>query len=827
MATRAARSVWWASFRQILPLLIMLPILLVVLIGFLLVLGEINRSPNWYSTVTAGIGVCLVALPSIYAVGLGGMLVGREKETLSIDWFASLPVPASTIVGVKLLSGLAGLAGLWGLCGGLLLIHYQFVLPSSDALPVEQLPFWILYSIYLAAASLALSWFFNSSTVSLFALVPAALLPAFLAGLAYDQVSRGFVGSFTGGAMLVALLVCLVVALAAQWIAGRRYLAPQKAQSKATSRRDASLSVAAAGPRLYQAPNGQAGSMLWQQARQNRGMLLGCNALIIAAVLAWLWLGLQETTLRRIPDVIWLVTVMAGVACCWLGSVAFLGDAHRRRMLFLADRGVSPSLAWWTRHAVPVGVLLMILLVGGVCGSIIIGVDWRPPIVWGLPMLLLTGTLLFVYAVGQWTGQVLGNLVVAAAAGPVIAAAAIYFLIAAYLSFEAPLAVLVLAGLVPWAATWGLMRRWLEDRRDLRFGLGHAGGLVVFLVLPTLPLGWTWLTRPGIAAATSQAMLDLARQQPTSLPRQELVLGAGDPRMDSEVSDAPTSGIGNPDPDASNRPTERVAEPNRQARLDQLVDQLSTQLRSHRGPLTSAGWKGVVFLQGYATFARHRDADESEAARLRYRRAVEMLDQIAARLRQSGDVRDQDHADFVDIWLLREASREQAAALIGDKRRAAIVRRLADRESRRMARRRAIALSWEALQRTERSFGGWDVEQVLPMNVGRRTQIRQRGRIERSIGVLWALTEPGTVAASPQQRRAIAEAWHVPPALYGLRPSGKHWRADRVHRFAQPVYLGREMRGVASQWNAGWETEAIELDRQITQPQESSDASDA
>ena len=65
---------------------------------------------------------------ALAAVGAGALLVGQEKELRTLQWLASLPIAASSIVRVKLGAGLAGLLLLW-LFSSLLfaLMHFSLI----------------------------------------------------------------------------------------------------------------------------------------------------------------------------------------------------------------------------------------------------------------------------------------------------------------------------------------------------------------------------------------------------------------------------------------------------------------------------------------------------------------------------------------------------------------------------------------------------------------------------------------------------------------------------------------------------------------------------
>jgi hypothetical protein len=58
-----------------------------------------------------------------------------------------------------------------------------------------------------------------------------------------------------------------------------------------------------------------------------------------------------------------LAVLLVFLATSWLGVLAFHGDLLHQRIRFLAERGVSPGKVWATRHAVPLSLLAVLLVV--------------------------------------------------------------------------------------------------------------------------------------------------------------------------------------------------------------------------------------------------------------------------------------------------------------------------------------------------------------------------------------------------------------------------------------------------------------------------------
>ena len=171
----ALRHLCWKEVRQVLPLVWMQ---LGLGVCFqLLLLFQPNKTFVPRFLVFAG-------MPVLFALGVGALLVGQEKERRTLDWLRSLPIAAGDLVAVKLAAGFVALLAVW--CLNLLLLAI-FVLPTGRwpvASPADSWLIdagweylWPLQSVFLLLAGFATAWIFRSSLVALLALIPLALLP--------------------------------------------------------------------------------------------------------------------------------------------------------------------------------------------------------------------------------------------------------------------------------------------------------------------------------------------------------------------------------------------------------------------------------------------------------------------------------------------------------------------------------------------------------------------------------------------------------------------------------------------------------------------------
>ena len=183
-------------------------------------------------------------MPSLFAVGVGVLLVGQEKERRTLDWLRSLPIAAGDVVAVKLATGFVALIAVW--CLNLLLLAI-FVLPTGRwpvASPADSWLIdagweylWPLQSVFLLLAGFATAWIFRSSLVALLALIPLALLPGVVtSGLNYLYQwladSSSILSDPAPWMTAVALIVLSLPLLVVGWRRGMKSLAPEQVSER-------------------------------------------------------------------------------------------------------------------------------------------------------------------------------------------------------------------------------------------------------------------------------------------------------------------------------------------------------------------------------------------------------------------------------------------------------------------------------------------------------------------------------------------------------------------------------------------------------------------
>jgi hypothetical protein len=787
----ALRRLCWKEVRQVLPLVWMQLGLGICFQLLLLLQRENPYTPQ----------IMLIAgMPSLFALGVGALLVGQEKERRTLDWMRWLPVASGELLLVKLMVGLLALVGVW--CLNLLLLAV-FVLPGGSyrtAIWANPWLFdpgweylWPLQSVLFLLAGFATAWTFRSSLAAMLALVPIALLPAAITlGVIvfYEWASsdRSFVNELAPWIMGVTMVVLSLLMLRIGWRRGMRYLA---AEEFVESRRWQTLSLfnpwdeSSVWTRPTYAP---AAMLLWQFLRQNQTVLWGIVGMLFAALV----LLISDSSLNSGRPI--LAAALLLLATSWLGVLAFHGDALHERIRFLAERGISPAKVWYTRHAPALSLLAVVLFVfafvvpGTVRSEAWLAVG-SPPVILSVVFLVLC-----TYAVSQAVGQILRSATIAAITAPVLAWVLIVFGTVMVVQVGTPVWLMGSLSLLPWVATFVLMRRWMDNRLGLGFWGAHAGFLAVGIVLPLIPLGLALAFQPNMPGDVRRVLTAEAQRYGSAFtePREPVL----------RFRDAESN-----EPSALSRREE-----------GQMVrEQLENEFSFDPGPIRFVP-RVATYLMGEARLARmalEQDA-ESESQRDRYRGTMSLIGTFVQRLRLSWRLLDQDGADLVEIWLVNELSRPNAKSLLDADTYTRLVRTLADDAGRQAARRRALVMSWAAYRAQFRSdapetpLGGyaWRGQAALTMYLANPFS-RRRAADYLTWQMLQRLEESDH-SQDAGRIKELARYWGVSEMFYGVGLGGEFLRADDPAKFAIPVE-GMFRQAPGSQWHAGWERLAREL----------------
>lgn len=802
-ARLALQRLWWKEIRQLLPLVTLLPALALLLYGFYLLNGGRNTNQIFRGNL-----LLLLGVPGLFAVGAGALLVGQEKEQRTLQWLASLPIAASSIVRVKLGAGLIGLTVLCLFSGVLFAPGTNF-----DAYTFSGTDWvnWQLNSLFVLLAGYALAWWSRSALVALLLVVPIAAAPHLLA-LLIDSVApwrHELHDKPSDATQMVCRLACSLVAL---WLAdriGRRALAPESARPR--------MQAGFPARDRYRSDNARADygrvqaplpALLWQFILQSKAMLGGAASMLLVAV------GLtaidaarhaaQRSQFGWISPLVWLLGFLA---TCWLGVSVFQSDSVNGRIRFLADRGIPPHLVWLTRQVAPASIVALF--------AILVPIVLVIPAVWGWESLSASATallfgligLVVIYIFTQWLGQIIPSPIVSTVAAPFVALAAIGYGTFSLHSLGAPWWLMLLLALLPLVATLTMTRRWMDRRFGVSYWFSHFGFLAAVITVPWIPLLFGIVRQPGMPAKVARQLDAVANDSPNhAADLTELVMG-------------PAS---NSDGNATLL----------EAQWDQQLVSIERQLSLSNGnPIHASSARVLERIWAIAMLTRltleqdaaaDGDSQATAAARRQtltqlYSRSIKLLTQIAVRMRLSPRIIEQDIADRIEIALLQQLRNPQAVKWMGDSVYRTTAAMLANRAVREQARARAIAHSWRTFERELRQdshlpgmFGGYNLDDDPTTPGSLRNYLLSKRRVGAAVTELWKLSQGKEQAATPERLGRIAEYWQQPPSDYGIGIAGQYLRADDLDQFAHSGFLFWN-RGIASQWYADWERQASQL----------------
>jgi ABC-type transport system involved in multi-copper enzyme maturation permease subunit len=843
------RRLWWKESRQLIPLVVMLPptlfgIMLLILLPTMLV----SPAAKLTDMLSAAVPL-LLGIPLLFSVGVGGLLVGMEKENRTLDWLSSLPVARRHLVWTKLAVGLFWLGILWCICLPIgYAIRFRFIafgaFGQSEFAGLFGVVPYIVYSVFLTLAGLAVAWRARSAWLSVVWLIPVAVFVLIVLGFIADIGDRAQLASDSSLVWRQSAIL-LAFSLLAGWLAvreGYRALAPCPALSPSAAG-TAHLSLASPTSNYhragYRALTSPMPALLWQFARQGRGVLVGLAAIMIAGAAMNIWtlrqlsLGLldgstdQQRMIRSaFTSPLAILMVAAGIS--WFGVLVFQCDSNLQRIRFLADRGISPRVVWFSRQIIPFASLGLFLLACGMAASMSIGLSIETLFGFGLVFAGLAALATISYLAAQWLGQVISSPILAAILAPPISILAIVFNYVCITLFETPVWFLAMVNLIPLMVTCQLTRRWMDRRLGWGYGLRHACGLACYVVLPMIPLGLALLRTPSMPAKIAEEMEStrLAMEISSSQRLSELVL-ATDRRSQSSAENwggAPegdeSEAVTAESPSASNR--ESLADVHRG-----LIRDISERLQETDDPVSSASFRVSDFLMPHAELMWRRleagrspdTSGDSNASQLLedYRQAVALVGEISKRLRKSWRIKEQDLADHHEIWLLRQLKRDDARQLIGEQLYEHLLQQIGNSSNRRRQRQAAIVGSWLAYksERFPTDLGGYSLPDSRRRFSAGNSWLSQR-RMGAAVADLWVLAGSQPSAVDKELLKRIAEFWGRPDESYGMGVSGPSLRADRLDQYTLTNAEGSGyLRSPARQWSAGWEREAEQLRRDM------------
>lgn len=748
----ALKRLWWKELRQLFPLLVLL---LAVGTFLLLMTALLPGQVAWRKLLA------LLGMPALFAAGSGALLVGQEKELRTLDWLRSLPLAASDLVRTKFLVAVLGLTAVW--CVSLLLGWVTGAWTSIES-GRSGAYLWPLQSYFLLIIGFATAWKLRSPMIALLAVAPVACLPFFFASLHQYFIEansqRGLL-SADPQPWMVATYV-LLISGAMLWYGHRsamQYLAAQAAprlmsETSVERQRASALNFARSSPLQ---------ALLWQFVVQNRAALLGLTLLHVVGV----WLLTQSTGFTLNLEVP-LGSLAIVLAVSWLGTLVFQGDGQQRRIVFLADRGLSPSLVWLTRQAIPLALIAV-----GTPASVLAYAYLHPASsnnFWHELIIILVG-LFGVYTMTQWLGQVVSSPILAACLAPFVGGGAIAYFTYAKAELGALSWTIGLALLLPLIATYTHARAWMDRRTGWRNWMGPAGWLLLTLVLPLSYFIFYTISYPTLTAQAKRQLLSIVAQSPSVVQHPYELLS---------LQVQPNSGT--------------LAE-----RREACLAFYRRQLAEHAGPITTSSIPRTLIADAMLTRLRDPGASQIAATR-RYRESIALLIQLHDRLRLSDRLWDQDQADVIEMWLVEEMKDSQASQRFGQELAGQLRRIFGNPTMRQQARRRSIALSWQ--RASDQHLGGYPI--ILQNDATVTT--KDVWEASRKAGLISELLLRSLDASGERLARLRAE---VAEAM-----GQGNWFDDRVYAEDGQELLYFEMVWLSLPgqiWNGAWEQQGRRL----------------
>ncbi|MEZ6091157.1 MAG: hypothetical protein R3C05_24665 [Pirellulaceae bacterium] len=505
---------------------------------------------------------------------------------------------------------------------------------------------------------------------------------------------------------------------------------------------------------------------------------------------------------------------------CWLGVMVFSGDGAPDRLRFLADRGVSPTRVWLSRHLFGLSLVAFFSLVVAVTNVIFFRLGASPDI----PVISLATIFILalsLYSISQWTAQTLQMLSVSSVASPVFSAAMIYWLIATTYGLAVPYWLGVCLIVLPMIATWVSMPQYMDGHRGwYRWSIACAA-LLLIIVLPIIPVALLRYSLPRLdkateAAWTSEAVAILGRSGPAEHLR---FLDTIYVDVDGNIIDDPFISI----------------KPN----LDGNEDESETDEAMNMGGMATRKLKANVFKKHVLADFEADDDDvvpvtiddhdlkqaygQANIAKLAVKNNPEDADAVADlgewietwsiaahRLRRHPSLRASLNADIMEIWLTRTLQMRELKPYLTQPWAQAAIERLRDKDFRTTNRRRAVLAEWYRATQT-------DPTQTTQTTLSRRESQEQgqsefvqmllsRRRDDAQAMALIELIEAGGAGQSTEpMRRRLHELAFGDILAFENGPYSDRFRADGGEQSIAFAPDGVLTNYVGSQWYAGWE----------------------
>jgi hypothetical protein len=399
----------------------------------------------------------------------------------------------------------------------------------------------------------------------------------------------------------------------------------------------------------------------------------------------WLWIAgpirlfdysdnyMTRNVISRDSSVpLWMI---GSLLILWMGVFAYQGDSIAQRVRFYADRGVSPSLLWWTRHWIPLTILLGL----GLARYWSVRPNNSLDLVETFACLAIA---LAIYITGQWVSQWIASPIISAIAAPIAAVAmGLYCLSAAFL-MGASWWIFIVTFAILLGATWWMMKPWMEGRIDWKYYLQHGAFAVIALTVPWLPGLWDIWNFPTMASATRT---ELVRFASGGSPAKASIPFVPGPQFVVEGKDSVPMLL---DSNEQVRKTYRKT-------LTRRAGDVAFWLGGNRVDIQLELFKAELStLRGEISSATTASQQETSAGSDDYRAILSHVPQIVRTLRDRRQLLACDLAERIELVTLRECLQPQARDRIGESLYRSLLKFLANGQARDDARRKALASDW-------------------------------------------------------------------------------------------------------------------------------------
>ncbi|MGB7346695.1 MAG: hypothetical protein WBD20_20910 [Pirellulaceae bacterium] len=686
------RWLWWKEFRMLLPLIVML-----------LVVAAIMFVATAASSDTFQIGdlrpMILVAFPSLFAVGCGAVMVGQEREQKTIDWMSSLPLAPRQWITVKFTVAMVGLFVMWLFALLFLvflddgsLLQWSISGEPGQAQSSIKIPFWILQSVYLTICGFYTSWRIRHSFHAIVAVVALGCLPIVCSEILHAiwRVARNNHLRFDDNAGLTTTLTIALIPVVG-WLAYRAAMKTMLPQADGLSvsalhHSDDAVSspsqdVASAGSFWSTAPmmGSSWSSMIWQSIRSAPLAIAIPTVLLLTIVVSSMLVSAESISGLA------LLFLICPLAVSWLGVLVFQNDGSAEGVRFLADRGVSPTKVFLTRHAVPFAILCACLSIYAwlAMHRSSMGDEMRVLI----PSFATVGLMAWVlYSVSQWASQLFRTLVLSVIVSPIVALMVLGWFVWSIGVLQTPIWLLAVCSLVPMLTTWWMMQRYMDLRDRPHSFVAASMVLAVLIGVPVLSATMRVRQIPTMASAKRSELL----RQGETIRRSSfvpIVLTLAQP--DYDVFRQARAGDSLPVEDVVKWLDTVPKTP------EQLIPRLADVRERPRSPASADKFAFFSVYNELMYRRLHFESDsDSQAAWDTFAPWLEAAADMSAALRRSTRWNDQDTADMLEIWIGDTLRLSAVQDHPEDALYQAVVAKLVDSTKRNTARRRAVLATW-------------------------------------------------------------------------------------------------------------------------------------